>query len=101
MPSAVRAAAISLSDTAPLLFAADGSRMEIDVCNQSPEEIAAVVQRVRDASTGVVRRLSKPVTTHRPSIQGVWDPSVEYDGFKVREAKVPAPAPVQTTGATA
>ncbi len=71
--------------------------------NLGPEEIAVVVQRLRDASTGIVRKLHKPVTTGKPTVQGIWDPSVTYDGFQLREGKVPqakAPASAAPAGAS-
>jgi hypothetical protein len=45
---------------------------------------------MRDTATGVSRRLNKPVVTSRPSVQGAYDPSVTYEGFELREGKLPS-----------
>lgn len=58
--------------------------------NLSSAEIAEVVQRLRDSSTGVVRKLQRPVATSKPSVQGIWDASITYSGFSMREGKVPS-----------
>lgn len=60
--------------------------------NKDAIHVAEVVQSMRDCSTGVVRRLNKPVVTSRPTVQGAYDPSVTYEGFSLREGKIPAAA---------
>jgi large subunit ribosomal protein L43 len=76
---------------APLVSAqwADGSSKVIDLKNSSAVEVERVLRRLRDAASGARRRFGKPVTTTSgsPSVQGVWDPSITYEGFQLREAK--------------
>ena len=60
--------------------AADGSSKEIDLKNKSPEEVNVVFASLRNSATGVSRSLSKPVVSNHPSIQGVWDPSMQMAG---------------------
>jgi hypothetical protein len=67
---------------------ADGSTRVVDVKNKTAAEIAIVVQRARDSASGIGRKYTKPVITQSPSVQGVWDPSVTYEGFSIREAKL-------------
>lgn len=68
----------------------DGTRKEIDVKNKAPAEVAGVMQRLRNAATASRRSFRKPVQGGTPSVQGVWDPSITYAGFALREARVPA-----------
>ena len=68
--------------------------------NQSPDAIATVLQRMRDTGSGRVRSLSPPVITTRPSVQGVWDPSIVYESFDLREAR-PAAAAAAPAAASA
>jgi len=65
----------------------DGSTRVVDVKNKSSTEIAIIVQRARDSASGIGKKYTKPVITKSPSVQGVWDPSVTYEGFEIREAK--------------
>jgi hypothetical protein len=44
------------------------------------------MDKLRSTATGRVRKFTKPVTTHVPSVQGVWDPSTRFEGFELREA---------------
>ena len=67
---------------------ADGSTRVVDVKNKTASEISIVVQRARDSASGIGRKYTKPVITQSPSVQGVWDPSVTYEGFSIREAKL-------------
>ncbi len=53
------------------------------------EEVAAVATKLRDSATAILKHYNKPVVTSIPSIQGVWDPSVTYEGFQLREGKIP------------
>ena len=69
---------------------ADGSRRDLDVKGRSALQVADVVQRARDSASGVGRRYLKPVSTRNPTVQGVWDPSLTYEGFLMREAKAVA-----------
>ena len=89
---------------APLARAeyADGSSREIGLKNASAAEVAAALQRLRDSASGVGRSFIKPVSTQSPSVQGAWDPSVSYEGFAMREARMPArPGAAATATATA
>lgn len=47
---------------------------------------------MRDTGSGRVRSLRPPVVTKRPSVQGVWDPSIVYESFELREAAAPGGA---------
>ncbi len=38
-------------------------------------------------------------TSGSPSVQGVWDPSITYEGFKLREARLPAAPATPASGA--
>jgi len=49
----------------------------------------AVADKLRDSATGILKHYNKPVSSSKPSIQGVWDPSVSYEGFQLREGKIP------------
>ena len=72
---------------------ADGSGKIVDVKNRTAAEIERVLRRLRDAASGARRGFGKPVTTASgsPSVQGVWDPSITYAGFAIREARADAP----------
>ena len=70
---------------------ADGSVKVIDIKNRPPEYIGKVLERLRDAATGARRNLRDPVHTGAPSVQGVWDPSITYEGFSIRESKLKLP----------
>ncbi len=84
-----------------LALAVDGTTKDVGVKNKGPEVIVTVAQRMRDSSTGIVRRLRKPVASQSPSIQGMWDPSVTYEGFEIREGKIPANAAAAAVTAAA
>jgi hypothetical protein len=88
----VAVAASVRANRAPLARAeyADGSSREVDLKNSSAHEVAAALQRLRDSASGVGRSFLRPVATANPSVQGVWDPSVTYEGFAMREARPPA-----------
>jgi len=90
----VAVAASVRANRAPLARAeyADGSSREVDLKNGSAAEVAAALQRLRDSASGVGRSFLKPVATASPSVQGAWDPSVSYEGFAMREARLPAAA---------
>jgi hypothetical protein len=47
---------------------------------------------MRDTASGRVRSLQRPVVSSHPSVQGVWDPSMTFGSFAMRESSVPAPA---------
>jgi len=71
---------------------ADGSAKVIDIKNRPPHYIEKVLERMRDAATGARRNLRDPVHTGAPSVQGVWDPSITYEGFSIRESKMGVPS---------
>ena len=68
---------------------ADGSDKVIDVSGATAVEVERVLARLRDAASGARRGFGKPVTTTSgsPTVQGVWDPSITYEGFALREGK--------------
>jgi len=66
----------------------DGTRREIDLKNRDAASVGGVLRRLRDSATGARRSFRRPVATHVPSVQGVWDPSITYTGFTLREGKV-------------
>lgn len=66
----------------------DGTSKVIDVKNRDAGYVGEVLEGLRDAASGARRNLRKPVTTGSPSVQGVWDPSITYEGFSMRDAKV-------------
>ncbi len=84
-------AARAIPSQAPRVVAAyrDGTRKEIDLKNKSAGEVAAVLARLRDLATAARRSFRKPVATRVPTVQGMWDPSITYEGFELREAKAP------------
>jgi hypothetical protein len=90
--SSARIAAKVVPARAPRLIAEyrDGSSKEIDVKNRSPEEILTVMRRLRDLATAKRRSFRKPVQTHTPTVQGLWDASITYEGFELRETTRPA-----------
>jgi hypothetical protein len=65
----------------------DGTRREIDLKNRGAAAVGAVLRKLRDSATGARRSFRKPVATHVPSVQGVWDPSITYKGFELRDGK--------------
>jgi hypothetical protein len=81
---------------APMVAAAwaDGSAKVIGLKGFTAAEVERVLARLRDAASGARRRFGKPVTTSSGSatVQGVWDPSVTYDNFSLREARAGAGA---------
>ena len=88
---------------APMVAAgwADGSAKVIGLKGFSPREVERVLARLRDAASGARRRFGKPVTTSSgsPTVQGIWDPSVTYDNFSIRESRVAAAAAAAAAGA--
>ncbi len=88
---------------APVVSAAwaDGSAKVIDLKNSTAVEVQRVLRRLRDAASGARRRFGKPVTTSSgsPTVQGVWDPSIGYEGFIIREARATAPGGGEAEGA--
>lgn len=72
--------------------AGDGSTREVDVKNVSRKTVQRVMQRMRDSASGRARDLSRPIASRTPSIQGIWDPSVTFGVFSLREGKGPAAA---------
>lgn len=66
----------------------DGTRREIDLKNRDVSAVLTTMHRLRDSATGARRSFKKPVQSHVPSVQGVWDPSVTYKGFDLRETRV-------------
>ena len=85
--SSVRVSTTVVASQAPRAVAVyrDGSRKEIDLKNQSPIEICTVMRRLRDLATAKRRSFRKPVQTMTPSVQGLWDASITYTGFELRE----------------
>ena len=55
-----------------------GNDRVICVKNQSPESIVEVIHSIRTTSGRPVKRLKKPVITETPTIQGFWNPDMEY-----------------------
>ncbi len=55
-------------------------------------DLAITLQRMRDTASGRVRSLKRPVITSQPSVQGVWDPSMTFESFSMRESTVEPPA---------
>lgn len=64
----------------------DGTRKEITLKNLTPNQIQEVALKLRNVATATNRDLSKPVSTSSPSVQGIWDPSITYEGFSIRES---------------
>jgi large subunit ribosomal protein L43 len=56
----------------------EGTPRTVGVKNHSPAEILNVAKGLRDTTGRRVVRLSEPVISKNPSIQGIWDPQVEY-----------------------
>ena len=74
----------------------DGSSKVIGLKNGTSRDVVGVIARLRDAASGARRSFKKPVTaaSGSVSVQGVWDPSITYNGFSVRVARqLPVQAP--------
>lgn len=93
--SAVRVATTVVASQAPRAVAVylDGSKKEIDLKNQTADEIGLVMRRLRDAATAKRRSFRKPVQTTTPTVQGLWDASITYNGFELRETTRTSLAP--------
>ena len=55
-----------------------GEPKVIDVKNLSSDEVGEFVMRLRNSSGRKMTRLNIPVSSDRPSIQGVWTPNVPF-----------------------
>ncbi len=53
-----------------------GNPKIIDLKNKSEDDVAAEVERLRQSSGRKMTRLSEPVRSDTPSIQGVWSPTI-------------------------
>ena len=75
------------------LLPGDGTTKEIDVKNKTHQDISLVMDRLRSTATGRARRLQRPIITRNPSIQGPWDPSLNFQqaSTALRESAVGVP----------
>eukprot|EP01084_Bolivina_argentea_P172115 298160_1 len=65
----------------------EGRSRTIGVKNQQPAALYKVVQGLLDTTGRPVERLSKPIVSRLHSIQGIWDPEVEYATMKTEILK--------------
>ena len=83
----------------PPACAGDGTAKAVDLRNKEAAAVAAVLQAMRDVTTGRVRRFRRPVASRVPSVQGLWDPSNTFDDFELRESAASAPGSGAGAGA--
>ncbi|KAA0150462.1 hypothetical protein FNF27_03610 [Cafeteria roenbergensis] len=61
-----------------------GSERQVEVSNMSASEVLAAASALRDQTGRKVTRVRENVKSSSPSIQGMWDPTTQFDAFAIR-----------------
>ncbi|TYZ57615.1 hypothetical protein PybrP1_007397 [[Pythium] brassicae (nom. inval.)] len=54
-----------------------------DVKNQEVDFVMAQLERLRNTSGRKMTKMKRPVITTRPTIQGIWQPDLDFPDFKI------------------
>ncbi|GAB9470162.1 hypothetical protein Gpo141_00007415 [Globisporangium polare] len=54
-----------------------------DVKNQEVDFVLMQLERLRNSSGRKMTRMKRPVISKRPTIQGIWQPDLEFPEFKI------------------
>ncbi|KAF1330890.1 hypothetical protein FI667_g2587, partial [Globisporangium splendens] len=58
-------------------------RKVCDVKNQDIDFVMKQLERMRNSSGRKMTAMKKPVISKRPTIQGIWQPDLEFPDFKI------------------
>ncbi|CAI5743829.1 unnamed protein product [Peronospora destructor] len=60
-------------------------RKVMDIKNQDIKFIMKQLNRLRDSSGRKMTHIKKPVISKRPTIQGIWQPDLDFPEFKISD----------------
>ncbi|GLD94293.1 hypothetical protein PINS_up002904 [Pythium insidiosum] len=58
-------------------------RKVVDVKNKKIPDVMAMLERLRNTSGRKMTAMKRPVISKRPTIQGIWQPDLEFPEFKI------------------